>query len=241
MIDIYFGKKTDGTPVLSKSNIEADVENILLDYNNGNVLNEPQPTPLDELTEFYYGLNMDFKSFQNIDILGVSVFTNGNINIFENNIPKTTMVKKNTIILSEDITNTGRSRFTHGHELGHFTYHVHLYSEDDNQLSLFGKLNNIQVCYKIGHFLSSEKKYLQSQSEWIEWQADYFSACLLMPKKSVDTYLRLNGYIPNGLSSKYLLDYLSQNDKNKLIEDMSEFYQTSKQATEIRLKELWYI
>ena len=104
MIDIYFGKKTDGTPILSKSNIEVDVENILLDYNNGNVLNEPQPTPLDELTEFYYGLNMDFKSFQNVDILGVSVFTNGNINILENNIPKTTMVKKNTIILSEDIT-----------------------------------------------------------------------------------------------------------------------------------------
>lgn len=241
MIDVDFDKKNDGTPVLSKIQIENNVERILLDYEYGIVLKDPQPTPLDELTEFYYGLNMDFKTFQKQNILGVSVFTDGSIDVFENNMPTRTLVKRNTIVLSEDTTNKGRSRFTHGHELGHFTYHKHLFYEDDIKTSLYSTSNNMQICYKTGNFLLSDQRFLKSQLDWIEWQADYFSACLLMPKTSVDAYLKLNGYIPNIDISKSSLDRLSLSDKNKLIESMSKFYQTSKQATEIRLKELKYI
>lgn len=64
----------------------------------------------------------------------------------------------------------GRYRFTVGHEIGHWQLHRHLFVADANQGSLFDEPSEPSVVCRTG-----------SRKPPIEWQADAFSARLLMP------------------------------------------------------------
>ena len=64
----------------------------------------------------------------------------------------------------------GRYRFTVGHEIGHWQLHRHLFVADADQGSLFDEPSEPSVVCRTG-----------SRKPPIEWQADAFSARLLMP------------------------------------------------------------
>ncbi len=66
----------------------------------------------------------------------------------------------------------GRYRFTVGHEIGHWQLHRHLFIADADQGSLFDEPSEPSVVCRSG-----------SGKPPIEWQADAFSARLLMPKE----------------------------------------------------------
>ena len=69
----------------------------------------------------------------------------------------------------------GRFRFTLAHEGGgHWRLHRHLFAKDPAQVSLFNELASPSVVCR-----SSQAK------EPVEWQADFYASCLLMPRKLV--------------------------------------------------------
>jgi Zn-dependent peptidase ImmA (M78 family) len=68
----------------------------------------------------------------------------------------------------------GRYRFSLAHEIGHWRLHRSYVAKDANQASLFDGLPEPTVICR-----SSQAK------DPIEWQADFFSSCLLMPRSRV--------------------------------------------------------
>ena len=69
----------------------------------------------------------------------------------------------------------GRYRFTLAHEAGgHWRLHRHLFAREPAQLALFAMPDT-----------PSNLCRLSQAKERVEWQADYYASCLLMPRKLV--------------------------------------------------------
>jgi hypothetical protein len=97
------------------------------------------------------------------DILGAIWFDDRRIVIDESLDPE------------ENPSKEGRYRFTLAHEGGgHWRLHRHLFAKDPAQVSLFNEPAPSSVVCR-----SSQAK------EPVEWQADFYASCLLMPRKLV--------------------------------------------------------
>ena len=97
------------------------------------------------------------------DILGAIFFDDRRIVIDESLDPE------------ENPSKEGRYRFTLAHEGGgHWRLHRHLFAKDPAQASMFGRPAIPSVICR-----SSQAKKRE------EWQADFYSSCLLMPRKLV--------------------------------------------------------
>ena len=97
------------------------------------------------------------------DILGAIFFDERRIVIDESLDPE------------ENPSKEGRYRFTLAHEGGgHWRLHRHLFAKDPAQVSLFNEPASPSVVCR-----SSQAK------EPVEWQADFYASCLLMPRKLV--------------------------------------------------------
>lgn len=160
-------------PFLSKFSIEAEAEQLrkssefYVDDHRG------ASTPIEEIAEFDLRLNIDFdnlkEEFQLGDskqgdeqILGAMVFSSKQIFIDE------------TLDPEENPRNEGRFRFTIAHELGHWVLHRHLFKNETKAVATLR---------------GSEGKYSLRQktpNARLEWQANYFASCILMPKVEVE-------------------------------------------------------
>lgn len=256
-LDFQFRYKNAITPILSLQKIEAHAQEFLEHYSKENPcysFENPCATPIEEIIELHCGLKMDYKTFPNNNILGASIFTDGILEIInDEGIAEKIFIEKNTIIISNELVNDekliGRYNFTLGHELGHHIYHTKVYSKNNETLMLdFSEPLEKDACAKIcmrssvEHSVSLQPK---TDEEWREWQADNFSSCLLMPKKSVYNFFKpyLSTQEEFSLSSeeKPLLSYLSYSEKMNLLEEFKKCFAVSKTAAKIRLEKLNYI
>ena len=105
-------------------------------------------------------------------------------------------------------SNLGRVRFTLAHELGHFVLHIPLLEIQTRQTALFEE-QNIAALLRSHH---------------VERQADMFAAALLLPKAALLSFGQR--CLDRGLNAFQQLDAVC------------EHFQTSKQATRIRLERL---
>jgi Zn-dependent peptidase ImmA (M78 family) len=97
------------------------------------------------------------------DILGAIFFDEARIVIDESLDPEENPAKE------------GRFRFTLVHEGGgHWRLHRHLFAKDPTQAALFGGPAPPSIICR-----SSQAK------ERVEWQADFYASCLLMPRKLI--------------------------------------------------------
>jgi Zn-dependent peptidase ImmA (M78 family) len=97
------------------------------------------------------------------DILGAMFFDEARIVIDESLDPVENPAKE------------GRYRFTLAHEGGgHWRLHRHLFAKDPTQAALFGGSATPSIVCR-----SSQAK------ERVEWQADFYASCLLMPRKLI--------------------------------------------------------
>lgn len=82
-------------------------------------------------------------------------------------------IEHNTIGLNESISATNREFFTLAHEFGHYILHQKL-SIGQSAYDLFEDIE----------FNFRTKRYeLSAPNQWIEWQANYFAASLILPKE----------------------------------------------------------
>ena len=127
------------------------------------------PIPVDEILENYLGFSLGFDDLSSrlgvpgTDILGAMWVDQREVLIDQSLDP------------DEHPEMEGRFHFTCGHEVGHWWEHAPYIISADSQAILFddNKPKPRVICR------SSQAK------ERIEWQANYFSSCLLMPRQHV--------------------------------------------------------
>ncbi len=87
MYNPHFRQNKKGLPILKKTEINSIAEKFVLDF-DPDALSDPHPIDIDQFTEFYFGLQLDYDYLSNCQcFLGMTVFhTSDNIIIYD---PKT--------------------------------------------------------------------------------------------------------------------------------------------------------
>ena len=160
-------------PYLSEEQIERDAAALLAEYAQARGVTIAPPIPIEDIVEKHLKLGIEFDDTHRLfgvprsgldpDILGAMFFDEARIVIDESLDPE------------EDPAKEGRYFYTVAHEGGgHWRLHRHLFAKNPAQATLFeGPVAPSVICR------SSQAK------ERVEWQADFYASCLLMPRRLV--------------------------------------------------------
>ena len=164
-------------PFLAEEAIERDAEALLAEFAHKRDVVIELPIPIEDIVEKHLKIGIEFDDTHDLfgiprsgldlgqgpDILGAMFFDEKRIVIDERLDP------------DDNPAQEGRYRFTLAHEGGgHWRLHRQLFTRDAAQASLFGSKSVPSVVCR-----SSQAK------ERVEWQADFYASCLLMPRKLV--------------------------------------------------------
>ena len=152
---------------LSEQQIERDAQALLSAYFHE--LGKPVqiPVPAEDILELHLGLSLDFDDLQSVlgipDVLGALWADKREVFIDQSLEP------------TEHPDMEGRYHFSVGHEIGHWRLHRQYLTNAGSQVAMFTDSDPqpTVICR------TSQKK------QPIEWQADYFSSCFLMPRQCV--------------------------------------------------------
>lgn len=224
-------KGKNRVPILSRGRIDDIAEEYLKEY-QPEALKTPMEIDIEGFMENYLGAIPDYQFLShNMIYLGMTIFHDSNHVIVydpELNEAKYISAKAKTIIIDMrllDKMQEHRFRFTLGHESGHLIFHK-MYFEYLRRLArITGEENTLQMrCLNSGTFGSGN---LNSDIDWIEWQANQFSSSFLMPKTVVLSII--NDY---GTSSSSI--------KNAM-QEMKSIFNVSTEAVSYRLRNLGII
>lgn len=243
-----YKKEKHGLYVLGKENIENESENILRQF-CPDCLVEPKEIDVEKLIEDM-GLDLCYaKMSENSEILGAFVFNKGVIPTYTDDHFENKVYSEKTIIIDSTIAENDdpRLRFTYGHELGHYVTQYDIFHINENQLSLFNfseEHDNAVICKResIGFCsLFKERKSLETKEDWQEWQANYFSSTLLIPKCTLKIALKpyLDTY--DVMDQTSLLNKLDVDEIMELVDKLSKIYNVSNEMMINRLKSLNYL
>jgi Zn-dependent peptidase ImmA (M78 family) len=162
-------------PYMAEETIERDAEALLAQFAHARDVEVRAPIPIEDIVEKHLRLRVEFDDLHRLldlpssglsldpDIFGAIWLDSGKIVIDESLDPE------------ERPAMEGRYRFTLAHEGGgHWRLHRGLIRENCEQGSLFTDVPKPTVVCR-----SSQAK------ERVEWQADFYAACLLMPRRLV--------------------------------------------------------
>lgn len=162
---------TKRVPYLTEERIERDAIHLLAEYEQSRGVSIAAPIPIEDIVEKHLKLTVEFDDLhrkyglprepeEGAEILGEMDFANRRIAIDESLDPY------------ENHRVEGRFRFTLAHEGGgHWRLHRRYFIADPAQSSLFYEPRGLSVVCR-----SSQAKAP------IEWQADFYASCLLMPR-----------------------------------------------------------
>ena len=230
-------RKRNGVPILSKEEIDCYAEKILYDYNPSSLL-VPQETDIEDLAENYLGYNMDFQFLSHNGIyLGMMVFNDTDkVVIYSPETQKAEYIHADagTIIIDNNLLEDNQKRrykYTVGHEIGHGIYHTGYYCYNPDQITFteYEHEPMVKCRQDAGARQRPKKGELVTDNDWMEWQANYTSAALCMPRKAVEIIARDCGF-PNG----------SCNQK-QLQTELVNTFGVSAQAAANRMKEFDYV
>ena len=160
-------------PYLAEEAIERDAMGLLADFARARHVSIKAPIPIEDIVEKHLKLGFEFddthqlfgvpRMGESADILGAMFVNEARIVIDESLDPEVRPVME------------GRFRFTLAHEGGgHWQLHRGLFRNDLAQAGLFNMASTPSVICR-----SSQNK------ERVEWQADFYASCLLMPRMLV--------------------------------------------------------
>lgn len=130
--------------------------------------------------------------------------------------------QKRLIVLEEAVREQARERFTLAHEAGHWKLHLRK-RPAPNQLSLFQDVRERFFCRG------------EAEEVWMFREANHFAACILMPRASLVP-------LAKALLAEGAVDaLLDERNMVKALNHLAEVFDVSKQAMEIRLRELGLI
>jgi len=161
-------------PFLTKDYIETEAAGLLSSYGEKFGSITRPPIPADEILNTYLKVHLDFDDLPKLLRTDKDVFG-------------ATWLQRRQVIIDESLDPTehpemiGRYNFTVGHETGHWQLHRIYFEKNPNQELLFAVDEPPAVICR-----TSQAK------ERIEWQADFFSSCFLIPKLMIAEWCRLN-------------------------------------------------
>jgi Zn-dependent peptidase ImmA (M78 family) len=229
-------KTNYGVPVVSNDQIDDYAETLVRDYD---VLSLVYPAPLDveAFTEDYLGLHLHYENLShNGCILGMMVFDNCKIPVYceETRRAEYSPVNANTVVIDNTIANGKESLFRSSvmHECGHGIYHRDIFSlRDRTNYGLDDITTSVAAC-RASDFIPSGRKTLRTPREWLEHQAKYFSAAILMPRYAMKVLC--NNSPVKDLSKQYPPE-VANNHRVKIVADT---FGVSEQSARIRLNQL---
>jgi len=253
LISLDFRKKKNGVPVLSKDKIEILAEQVLCSY-KPNLLDNPGVLDVELLIEEYANLEMDYQDLtHNRSILGMTVFNDCNIPVYDANTNKAKRIAVNegTVIIDNSLLEEDqlrRGRFTLAHEAAHWFLHRHMYLQDKNQISMFDDIELLEEELPVIKCRTSDiayggRKQLNTDEDWIEWQADYMASVLLMPKNAFATAAR-DKFRYNKIGKDFYqmgTDFEMDLRTEVITYELADLFQVSVTAAKIRLINLGFI
>ncbi len=208
-------------PWLPKKKINKKAEGVITDYELNVGLRVEPPIPIEDIIERGLNLRLGFLEFEDAA---------GSVDILG-----ATYVKKRLVCVNKKLLKNrceGRLNFTWAHEAGHWVLHRQFVVPETHTLSDRGTI----LCRT------------RDSNRPIEWQADYFASCLLMPEKWVqDAYRKAYGLrllkvcnTESRLNGPLYFDPCVRNWCRiaDAVRDAGGFCNVSKQAMIIRLQDL---
>lgn len=214
----------------SQEALEKKAEEILMEYKDGYYIRNLEPIDVDEFAEFYIGATIDFANLSDdYKTLGLTCFYDGFVEVWDDDRTEKKLVKSfgDTILLETEtdlISTPQRTRFTIMHECSHLKLHKRFYFVGKNQRSK--KIN-----YEPYRCSEWRKNPPMSDIDIHEWQANRLAAALLVPRKTLFSFLQIE--LQTERKRLYLLDLSEQ-----LIEKISNLYFVSKEMAKRRLRDL---
>jgi Zn-dependent peptidase ImmA (M78 family) len=184
--------KKNGVPILKKAEIEIIAERFIADF-SPEALETPMEIDVDSFVLNYLGMKQDFQYLSHNGVyLGMTVFNDTNkVPVYkpETNTAEYAKAKARTVIIDNNLLEEDqehRYRYTMGHEGGHDILHKGYFSYNPNQISLFEPREEpIIQCRAVPINGNLKPVELWDDKDSMEWQANYLSSALLMPKKMV--------------------------------------------------------
>jgi hypothetical protein len=187
MYNPAFKLSPSGVPILSKEQMERIAEKYIRDF-MPEILQSCRPLPVDDFCEGYQKLNVDYPFLSNNGCyLGMAVLgdqTRVTLYELETNSIRNALYNARTILIDRSLLDEEKDeklRFTIMHECSHQILHANYFRIQEAQ----GMERRI-LCRQE----TIEKKNSKPFSEWtdtdrMEWQANYLAAALLMPTVAV--------------------------------------------------------
>jgi len=221
-------------PLIERKNFDLEAEIFLKKYCPESLITA-MPIPIEKIAKEKLLLTIigNKKLTSDHTIFGQICFLDGLINTLDENTMQyiETPVKRGTIFIDPQtyyLRNLGCVNNTIAHEVFHWIRH-RVYAT----IKSFVSEKDIVV-----HRCPTNKSNNQikkSQEDWLEWQANGIAPKILMPKEMTDKkiceFIKKFNYIPDNECFEEL---------KLIINNLSEFFQVSKQAAKIRMIELGY-
>jgi hypothetical protein len=152
--------------------IERDVTALLAEYGHACGINVRPPIPVEEILENHLKLTLDFDDLH--EKLGVPMMGEEPVILSALWVDTREVFIDQSLDPEEYPRMEGRFRFSIGHEIGYWRLHRSYLASDPAHLSPLDIPSKLSVICR-----TSQAK------ECVEWQADYYASCLLMPKAMV--------------------------------------------------------
>lgn len=216
-----------GLRFIKEEEFESEAMSLLHEYGRTYGEVTAPPVPVDEIVEMQLRLTLEFRDMQQLfgvaDVHGALWVNEKCVGVDQKLDP------------SQHPAMLGRYHFTLAHEAGHWRLHRHLFEKHANQLSLLpeGMDRPEYICR------SSDKTQ-------IEYQADRFASCLLIPSGMLDRAWEAWRGNTNPLN---LRDLRSPNNKGETDESILEreilplarTFEVSAEAMRIRAETLGFL
>lgn len=242
-------------PYLHEETIEKDAASLIAECEHALGTKFSLPIPIEDIVEKYLKLRLEFDDMHarhdiprlpngETDILG-AIYSDGSVCIDQSLDPE------------EYPDREGRYRFTLAHEGGgHGRLHRHLIMQDSAQTSFLDAEGEPTFLCR-----SSQAK------ERVEWQADFYASCLLMPRAFIDltwkqrfgttdpfifalnkndpAFKRRSPFVHVAEAAESVLGDEGRTDHlyafNKIARDLAGGFCVSTEAMRIRLEKLGYL
>lgn len=242
MYEPQFRCRSNGVPILSHEDIELDAEMFIRDF-DPEALRNPKEVNIEEFAEFYLGLTPEYNNLTHCGlILGRMVFNDSNkVPVYDAEAKRAEYIfaRRGTVMIDNTLlTDEHRFRSTMGHESGHWIYQQSYFYRDPNQLALFDNLEQTSTACRKTDIEGGEgaqsngRKPLCSDHDWLEHQAKYFSAAILMPRS---TMRQVCGNIE---LRKRLREEFPGYELGTLATAVAEIFNVSSESAKIRIKQL---
>ena len=238
-MQIDYPMKKNGLFILRKQDIDDFAERYLAEY-APEVLRYPQPFNIRYHAEEVLGLTiLERYMTKQCSVIGAVFFDDTRQRTMTPElVEQIDDVYQGTIMIDPRQENsdiqTYRTRFTIGHEVGHWILHRTYHSPGNTKYSLRAPRSYI-ACRGIGSFRYPSNG-CWSDEMWEEWQADHFSGAVLLP---ATTFRKAaSDLIPHTFGSPCLWEGVGSAEPGKVITELSEIFQVSKSAIRVRLRQM---